>query len=413
MSDVDRRAFLRWMAASPLFLGLGACVDGTSSGVADAPAGPIPGSATPPPAPLPADARDALDVFDLERVAARNVPIAHWAYLQTGTDDEATLRRNREGFERLYIRPRRLVGVAKIDTRATLFGRDWPDPVVLAPAGSHRAFHPDGESGTARAAAARGNLMVLSNVASTAVEEVNEARGEPVWFQLYPSGSWNVNEALLRRVEAAGCPAMVVTVDNPGGANRITAERGRRADDRACASCHTEGGMAPPVKPNYRDLPKPDHPGGRDALTWDFIARLRDATRIKLVIKGIVTGEDAALCLRYGADAVWVSNHGGRTDPSGQATIDALPDVARAVGGKVPVVVDSGVRRGADVFKALARGASAVAIGRPYLWGLGAFGQAGVERTLEILHRELELAMRAAGTPSLADIRPGFVTGPA
>lgn len=419
MTDVDRRAFLRWMAASPLALSLAGCMD-TDGGASAGSASPTPASSTPasatagiPPAPIITRPQDALDVFDLERVAAQKVPLAHWSYLQTGTDDEITLRRNREAFERLYIRPRRLVGVSDIDTGTTLFGRAWPSPLILAPTGSHRAFHPDAERGVARAAAAADHLFVLSNVASTPVEDVNEARGEPVWFQLYASGSWNVNEALIRRVEAAGCPALVFTLDNPGGANRITAERGRMADPRACGSCHTEGGQAPPVKPNYEGLPEPDTDAGRDALTWDFVARLRDATDMKVLLKGIMTEEDAALALRYGADGVWVSNHGGRTDPSGQATIDALPDVVRGVGGRMPVIVDSGVRRGSDVFKALARGADAVAIGRPYIWGLGAFGQSGVERTLQILDRELQMAMRAAGTPTLAHIASSFVGGPA
>ncbi len=418
MRHVDRRSFLRWLAASPLATALASCGERgadrtapTSEGGA-APDAARPGIGAVADPPLPTQAADALDIFDLERVGARQVPLAHWAYLQTGTDGESTLRRNREGFEHLHIRPRRLAGVADVDTAISLFGRAWPSPVVLAPAGSQRAFHADAEPGTARAAAAADHLMVLSNVASTSVEEVNEARGEPVWFQLYASGSWNVNEALVRRVEAAGCPALVLTVDNPGGANRITAERGRRADTRACEGCHTEGGQAPPVKPNYRGLPAPEGAAGRDALTWDFVARLRDATRMKLLLKGIMTAEDAGLCMRYGVDGVWVSNHGGRTDPSGQATVDALPEVVREVGGRVPVIVDGGVRRGVDVFKALARGASAVAVGRPYLWGLGAFGQAGVARALEILDRELVLAMRAAGTPAIARIGPAYVGGP-
>jgi len=214
-------------------------------------------------------------------------------------------------------------------------------------------------------------------------------------------------------VEGAGCPALVFTVDNPGGSNRVTGERGRVADPRPCEGCHIEGGQAPPVKPNYRGLPEPDTDAGRDALTWDFVARLRDATDMKLLLKGIVTEEDARLCVRYGVDGVWVSNHGGRTDPSGQATIDALPGVVRGVAGRMPLILDSGVRRGADVFKALSLGADAVAVGRPYLWGLGAFGQGGVERTLEILDRELELTMRAAGTPTLGHITPSFVGGPA
>jgi len=167
------------------------------------------------------------------------------------------------------------------------------------------------------------------------------------------------------------------------------------------------------VKPNYQGTSYAQGTPGRAGLTWDFVGRLRDATGMKLVLKGIMTEEDAALCLRHGVDGVWVSNHGGRTDPSGQATIDALPEVARTVGGRVPVILDSGVRRGADVFKALARGADAVAIGRPYLWGLGAFGQAGVERVFDILKRELELTLRISGTPSLSDIGTSSVGGPA
>jgi isopentenyl diphosphate isomerase/L-lactate dehydrogenase-like FMN-dependent dehydrogenase len=385
------------MAASPLFATLASCTEAVPE------AGSVASAAT------PTNPADALDVFDLERVAEGKIPLAHWAYLQTGTDGEIMLRRNREGFERLYIRPRRLVGVAEIDMRARLFGKEWSSPIIMAPVASQRGFHPDGELAVARAAAATNHLQVLAHPSSTSVEEANEARGEPVWFQLYASGSWNVNEAVIRRVEAAGCPALVVTVDNPGGSNRITAQRGRQADTRDCASCHVEGRR----KPNSQGLPEPEGTARRDSLTWDFIARVRDATQMKLVLKGIMIAEDARLCLRHGADAVWVSNHGGRTDPSAQATIDALPEIVRAVGGRVPVIVDSGVRWGADVFKALALGAGAVAIGRPYIWGLGAFGQQGVERTLEILTQELRHAMRISGTPTLADIGPSLIGGPA
>lgn len=408
-TGVDRRAFLRWLAASPLAASLAACGEAEEAGV---------GRSTPTPSPaglsgLPPVTRpeDALDVFDLERVAQQKIPVAHWAYMQTGTDGEETLLRNREGFERLHLRPRRMVGVADVDMSVELLGRTWPTPLLLAPAGSQRGFHPDGELATARACAVGNHLQVLSSVSSTGVEEVNEARGEPVWFQLYPSGSWDVTHHVVRRAEAAGCPVLVLTVDNPGGANRITAERGEWADPRECGSCHTEGGQAPPVKPMYRGAPSAQGAPGRDALTWDFVARLRDATPMKLVLKGIMTHEDATLCLRYGVDGIWVSNHGGRTDPSGQATIEALPEISRAVGGRVPVILDSGVRRGTDVFKALALGADAVAIGRPYLWGLGAFGQPGVERVLEILTRELRFALRAAGTPTLSAVGPSFVGG--
>lgn len=398
MSDPDRRAFLRWLAASPLAASLAACADPEAAGTGAT--GAVRSATGIPATGIPTRPEDALDVFDLERMAEQRIPLSHLAYLQTGVDGEETLQRNREGFGRLHIRPRRLVGVADVELGTELFGRAWPTPLLLAPCGSQRGFHPDGERATARACAEGDHLMVLSSVSSLGIEDVTEARGEPVWFQLYPSGSWDVTEHVVRRAQDAGAPVLVLTVDNPGGANRVTERRGELADPRDCASCHTEGGEAPPVKPMYQGAPPSEGAPGRDSLTWDFVARLRDATSMRLVLKGIMTPEDAALALRYGADGIWVSNHGGRTDPSAQATIAALPDVAGVVGGRVPVVLDSGVRRGADVFKALALGADAVAIGRPYLWGLGAFGQAGVRRTMEILTRELELTMRTAGTPT-------------
>ncbi len=391
MSELDRRSFLSWMAASPLLAALPSHAD-------------EPGFAT--------TAANALDVFDLERIAERNIPVAHWAYLQTGVDHDDTLRRNREGFERLYIRARRLVGVENRDMRARIFGREWPTPILLAPAGSQRAFHADAELATARAAAARKHLQVLSSVSSTAVEEVNKAGGEPVWYQLYPSSEWDVTQAVVRRVAAAGCPVLVLTVDLPWSTNRLTAQRGAAADTRVCNSCHAPEGQAPPVKPMYQGTSFRPEMFDAPALTWGFIARLRDITQMQIVVKGITTEEDARLCLSHGVDAVWVSNHGGRAEGSGQATIDALPEVAGAVAGRIPVILDSGIRRGTDIFKALARGADVVAIGRPYLWGLGAFGQEGVERALEILTNELDMAMRLSGTPRLADIGPSSIGGP-
>lgn len=392
MNDFDRRAFLSWMAASPLL--------GALPSFADEPA-------------LAATATDALDIFDLERVAQRNIPVAHWAYIQTGVDHDDTLRRNRESFERLYIRARRLVGVANRDMRARILGREWATPILLAPAGSQRAFYADGELATARAAATRKNLLVLSSYSSTAVEEVNKAYGEPVWYQLYPTSEWDVTKAVVRRVDAAGCPVLVLTVDLPWDTNRLTQRRGAQADKRVCSSCHSPEGLSPPVRPMYRGTSYRDEFFNTPALTWDFIARLRDITQMSIVVKGIMTEEDARLCIDHSVDAIWVSNHGGRAEGSGQATIDALPEVSRVAKGHLPVILDSGVRRGTDIFKALARGADVVAIGRPYLWGLGAFGQEGVERALEILTNELDMIMRLSGTPRLTDIGPSSIGGPA
>lgn len=405
VSRSSRRDFVRWLAASPL-LGAwtGAELGFLRPGAArEAPAGE--GAARPSPDPI-MSAQQALDVFDLEKVAAETVPTAHWGYIKTGVDGESTQANNRAALERIYLRARRLMDVSNLDMRVSIFGREWPTPIVIAPAGSQAAFHRDAEGGTARAAAARNHLQTLSSVTSTGVEEVNEARGEPVWYQLYAPRHWNATAALIERVREAGCPVIVLTVDLLGGSNRLTLERYRRMDDRNCESCHRSGGRADPVKPMYRGLPQGPADSGGPSMTWDYVHRLRDITDQRIVVKGLMTREDAALALEHGVDGIWVSNHGGRAEGSGQATIEALPEIAEVVDGAVPIIVDGGFRRGTDIFKGIARGATAVAIGRPYLWGLGAFGQAGVERVLEILTEELRITMGAAGTPSLADIGP-------
>jgi 4-hydroxymandelate oxidase len=412
---VRRRDFLRWLAASPLLASAGGLAGLDELIAQEEPRRVLdemvrasqeaPGRATQDA--LVQSAQEALDVFDLRRVAEANIPTAHWGYIMTGVDGEETQRNNRDSLERIWLRARRLVDVSTLDTEVTLFGQTWPTPLMIAPAGSQRAFHPDGELATARAAAARTHLQTLSTVSSTAVEEVNEARGEPVWYQLYARSNWEGTEALVRRTRDAGCPVIVLTVDLNGGSNRLTVERYGRRDDRDCESCHKPGGRADPVKPMLRGLPRGEGDGTAGAsMTWEYIDRLRDVTDQRLIVKGLVTREDAELAVRHGVDAVWVSNHGGRAEGSGRATIDALPEVAEAIDGRMPVIVDGGFRRGTDLFKGIARGASAVAIGRPYLWGLGAFGQEGVERVLEILTREMEITMRAVGTPSLASVGP-------
>ncbi len=356
--------------------------------------------------------KDAVNVFDFDAVARHNLPPAHYGYLATGVDDDRTLRANRLGFERIQIRARHLVDVARVDTRTDLFGRTYESPFFLCPAASQKAFHPEGEMAVARAARAERHLLMLSTDATTSVEDVVSARGEPVFYQLYPSPDWSITQRLVKRAQAAGCPALVLTVDLPLGTNRDTGRRFARLDPRPCASCH-EDSFAGFVrrKPMFTgiDLSRADSeiaPG----MTWDFVRRLRDLTSMKLVLKGIVTREDAALAVERGADAVYVSNHGGRSEESGRAAIDCLPEVVDAVAGRVPVLVDSGFRRGTDVFKALALGARAVGIGRPYLWGLAAFGQDGVEAVLRLLKAELVTVMQTCGTPSLRHIGRGSIT---
>jgi isopentenyl diphosphate isomerase/L-lactate dehydrogenase-like FMN-dependent dehydrogenase len=400
---IYRRQLLRFLFSSPLLALPGATWLGdrleASETTSEIPRGPIITSPS-----------EAVNVFDFEAAAREKLPPAHFGYLTTGVDDDATLRANRAGFSKFQIRPRRLVDVASVDPSLDLFGATWKSPIVLAPAASQKAFHPDGEIAAARAAGAKGHLMILSTGTTASVEDVRAAHGGPIWFQLYPTDTWRIAQALVKRAEAAGCPVLVLTVDLPAGRNTETERRFARTDTRQCSSCH-----APSLSGYVRRKPMFDGLNVTGVglfspqLTWDVVRRLKDTTRMKLVLKGIETREDAELCLRHGVDGIIVSNHGGRAEESGRSTIECLPEVVDAVRGRIPVLVDSGFRRGTDVFKALALGARAICIGRPYLWGLAAFGQPGVERTLEILNREFELMMRHAGVTSLAKLDRSFV----
>jgi isopentenyl diphosphate isomerase/L-lactate dehydrogenase-like FMN-dependent dehydrogenase len=355
--------------------------------------------------------RDALDVFDFELVAHRKVPPAHFGYLASGVDDEVTLRANREGFQKFQLRPRRLVDVGKLDTKMELFGETYRSPIVLCPTGSNKAFHEDGELAVARAARIGDHLEMLSTVATTSIEDAIKTRGRPVWFQLYPTDSWPVAEALARRAENAGAGAIVVTVDVITRQNWETLYRLQRNDSRECSSCHQRTMQSfVSRKPNFSGINLSGvNTTSHSTLTWSFVKRLRDTVKTRLLVKGLMTAEDAKLAVEHGLDGIVVSNHGGRAEDHGRSTIDALPEIVQAVGGKLPVIIDSGFRRGTDIVKALALGATAVGIGRPYLWGLGAFGQTGVERVLDILQGELRAVMMQVGTPTLKDLTSAFV----
>jgi 4-hydroxymandelate oxidase len=350
--------------------------------------------------------------MEFEALARRKLPPAHFAYLASGVDDDTTVRLNHEAYQHIQIRSRRLIDVEKLDTSVELFGTRWETPIFLCPVSSMKVFDPEGEVAVARAAAKQRHLQMISTVSSSSIEEVTVARGAPVWQQLYPTNDWAVARALIKRVEAARCPALVFTVDHQEHANNETIDRGRRVDSRDCSLCHS-GGFAGYLrrKPMFKGLDISKITELYDpSFTWDYVKRLRDATTMKLVLKGIVTREDAEIAVEHGVDGIVVSNHGGRAEDTLRPTIECLPEVVAAVKGKIPVLVDGGVRRGTDVFKALALGATAVGIGRPQAWGLAAFGQSGVEAVLVILRRELEKIMRQAGTPSLRSITRAFVT---
>ena len=398
---VSRRRLLQFLAASPLF-----ARDALAEGLR--PSDPVDWASRELDK-LIADPTQALDVFDFEPVMKKNVPPAHFGYMATGVDDEVTLRANREGFRKFELRPRRLVDVSKVDISAEILGVKYDSPIVIAPAGSNRAFHPDAEIAVAKAAKAGNHLQILSTVATTSIEDAIAARGAPVWFQLYTTQRWEIAEGLVRRAEAAGAPVIAVTLDVRSPAKWETFVRLRRTDTRECGSCH---GLNTYLsrKPNFSGIDL----GGVSGtvvtnLTWDLIKRLRDTVKVKLVLKGILAFEDAKLAADAGIDAIVVSNHGGRVEDGVSATIEVLPEIIGAVGGRMPVLVDSGFRRGSDIVKALALGAHAVCIGRPYLWGLGAFGQPGVERVLGILRAETRTAMAQLGAPSLRDLTPAMV----
>jgi isopentenyl diphosphate isomerase/L-lactate dehydrogenase-like FMN-dependent dehydrogenase len=359
---------------------------------------------------LIASPKDAVNVFDFEPVAFKKVPPAHFGYMASGIDDEVTLRANRAAFVKYQLRPRRMRDVSKVDMSVTLFGARWQTPIIIAPTGGNRAYDVDGEIAVARAARERGHLNILASAAGSSIEDVIAARQGEVWFQLYATSSVAVAQQVVRRVERAGCPVLVITVDRNGGRNQETFFRLRRLDTRPCVACHTKGFGSASERPIYDGIDMSGVANMQSSnMTWDFIRTLRDTTKMKLVVKGILTEEDAELCLKYGLDGIYVSNHGGRSEDSGRGAIECLPEIAHVARGKVPILFDSGVRRGTDIVKALSMGASAVCIGRPYLWGLGAFGQAGVEKVLEILREELYAAMQQVGAPSVAGITPAMV----
>jgi 4-hydroxymandelate oxidase len=408
--DPNRRRLLQWLAASPLLASSGfkTFAAESTSKLPDPMVWALTNQQQ-----LIKSPKEAINVFDFEPVARANVPPAHFGYMASGIDDEITLRANREGFLKFQLRPRRLHDVSKVDMSVELFGTKYPSPIFVCPTGGNKFFHPDGELAVARGARAGDYLQILSTSANEAVEDVTKARGAPIWFQLYASPEWEVAKALIQRADGAGCPVLVVTTDRVGGRNQETLFRLTREDTRDCSTCHDRSSFAKRSvrRHNYDGIDLTRITGSAESsnLTWDTVKRMRDVTKMKIVLKGILTPEDGELAVKHGMDGILVSNHGGRGEDSGRSTIDALPEIIAAVNGRMPVIVDSGFRRGTDVVKALAMGAQAVGIGRPYLWGLGAFGQEGVEKVLDLVRRETRAAMQQCGVRSIKELNPSFV----
>ena len=321
---------------------------------------------------------------DFEPLAKAKMQPMAWEYVSAGAADEITVRWNKEAYQRIRLKPHVLVDVSHLDTRVTLFGQEQAFPILLAPAAAQKLVHPDGELGTARGAAAAQATMVLASFSTTRLEDVAAATKTPLWLQLYAQTDHGFARELVRRAEAAGYRALCLTVDAA-----VTGARNREA--RA-------GVELPP-------FPDPEVVKGADsALSWKDVEWLRSFTKIPLLLKGVLNPEDADRAVKAGVAGIIVSNHGGRNFDTVPATIEALPLVTEKVAGRVPVLVDGGIRRGTDVLKALAFGASAVLIGRPYLYGLGAAGEAGVTKVLNILQHEFQLAMALTGRTNIASI---------
>jgi len=348
---------------------------------------------------------EPLNVDEFEAAARANLTEPVYDYYAGGAEDEVTVRENREAFRRIALRYRVLVDVSERDTSSAILGTPLSFPVILAPTALHRMAHPDGERATARAAAAAGVLMTLSSISSTPMEDVAAAAPNGAkWFQLYHYSNRAMSESLIVRAQAAGYTAIVLTADAPLLGHRERDLRHPFAIPEGIEAVHFK--VQPPTSgtdsPLSAFLNQP-------SINWTDLEWVRAASPLPILIKGVVRADDAKRALDEGCAGLWVSNHGGRQLDTSIPTATALPEIVAAAEGRVPVIVDGGIRRGTDILKAIAMGATAAAIGRPQLWGLAAGGQAGVERVLELLRDELSLSMALAGCRSIAEIDASLI----
>lgn len=350
--------------------------------------------------------QDAINIADLERIASTAMEQSARDYYASGSDDERTLAGNRHAWARLALRYRVLVDVSERSAKTTVLGHEIATPMLVAPTAFHKLAAEQGEAATARAAGRAGTIMINSTLSTTRVEDVVAAASGPVWFQLYVYRDRGATEALVERAKAAGCNALVLTVDAPllgtrerDVRNRFTLPEGLQIENMLAAGSADlpAGALESGLAAYFAKLIDP-------SLTFDDLAWLAKVSGLPVVVKGVVRGDDATRALDAGAAAIVVSNHGGRQLDTSIATADALREVVDAVGDRGEVYVDGGIRRGTDVLKAIALGARAVLLGRPVLWGLGAGGEDGAFRALEMLTSELDLAMALAGCPTVAEI---------
>ena len=347
-----------------------------------------------------------LNVWDYERLAEERLGPGAWSYFAGGADDERTLRWNVEAYTRWQLRPRVLCDVTDVSTETTVLGTPVSMPLLVAPVAFHRMAHPDGEAGTARAAAEVGTLMCLSTIATATPAEVAAAApGGPRWFQLYVFKDWGLTEALVGQAVDAGFSALVLTADTPYLGRREGPLRTRFAipeDVRVPAVDQARGALEPFALHEHFALFSP-------AVSWRDVERLATASRLPVIVKGVLTAEDARLACEHGAAGVVVSNHGGRQLDGVPATLDALPEVADAIAGRIEVYLDGGIRRGTDAVKALALGARAVLAGRAIVWGLAAGGEEGARHVLELLREEIRLGLSLLGCTRPKDVSRAHV----
>jgi 4-hydroxymandelate oxidase len=356
-----------------------------------------------PPGAAAGNPTDLFDISDFQRAAKTVMSPMAWEYVSGGAADEITLRWNHEAYEHIRLKPRALVDVSRLDTRVRLLGRELAFPILLAPTAYQKLSHPDGELATARGAGAADTTMVVSTMSNVTLEDVAKVATGPLWFQLYVQPDRELTRELVRRAEAAGYQALVITVDAPVLGPRYRELRANfrlppgleRANLRGHAAAN--GSYHPSEQSIFSETLDP-------SLSWKDIAWFRSITKLPILLKGIQNANDAEHAVKADVAGIIVSNHGARDLDTAAATIEALPDVAARVGGRIPVLIDGGIRRGTDVLKAIALGATAVLIGRPYLFGLAVDGARGVSRVVNILRREFEIAMALCGRASVADI---------
>ena len=354
---------------------------------------------------------DPINLFDFEARAKQSLPHHIWEFIEAGAFDEITTKRNRAALDAVALRPRFLVDIQNRDLSTTVLGQKISFPVMIAPAGGHKVAHPEGELATARAASAAGTIMALSTSSNYSMEEVARAGTGPLWFQLYHRG-YDLTEMLVHRAEEAGYIAICLTVDTPlpGTKERDIRNQYVRPRGLELANFVGEQAMQGLISgtDEASDWEQPRFP----TLTWSELGWLRTLTSLPLVIKGIRTAEDARLCVESGVDGILVSNHGGRQIDGTLSSVETLPEIVEAVKGQAEIYLDGGIRRGADVLRALALGARAVLIGRPLFWGLAVDGEDGVRMVLELLRQELDRAMGYCGVTNIESVNRSLVALP-